>query len=144
MVVPFTEVARLHARFEPPHWSDDTIVANLLLVHGLHVFDFPTWNWPSWTISTEFYTYFLFALAIGMMKDRIWRLLVPIVLLSPVALWVLAGHMDTTHDYGIIRCVFALGAISTQSSFQDFFTSSFFYLAATAAWTHAFPSQTEP
>jgi hypothetical protein len=40
------------------------------------------------------------------MKDRILRLLVPIVLLSPVALWILVGDMNTTYDYGIIRCVF--------------------------------------
>jgi peptidoglycan/LPS O-acetylase OafA/YrhL len=84
--------------FEPTHWLADTIVANLLLVHGLHVFDFPTWNWPSWTISTEFYTYFLLALAVLALRERISHLLVAIVLASPVALWLLVGHMDTTYD----------------------------------------------
>jgi peptidoglycan/LPS O-acetylase OafA/YrhL len=98
------------ALFEPPTRSADTIIANLLLIHSLNVFDFPTWNLPSWSISTEFYTYILYALAIGVMKDRIWRLLVPIVLLSPLALWILVGHMDTTYDYGIIRCVFGFSA----------------------------------
>ena len=64
------------APFEPPTRSADTIIANLLLIHSLNVFDFPTWNWPSWSISTEFYTYIVYALAIGVMKDRIWRVLV--------------------------------------------------------------------
>jgi len=98
------------APFQPPYQSADTIIANLLLIHGLGVFHFLTWNSPSWSISTEFYTYILYALAIGVMKDRIWRVLVPIVLLSPLALWILVGDMDTTYDYGIIRCVFGFSA----------------------------------
>jgi len=98
------------APFEPPTRSADTIIANLLLIHSLNVFDFPTWNWPSWSISTEFYTYIVYALAIGVMKDRIWRVLVPVVLLSPLALWILVGDMDTTYDYGFIRCVFGFSA----------------------------------
>jgi len=96
--------------FQPPYHSADTIIANLLLIHSLSVFDFLTWNWPSWSISTEFYTYILYALAIGVMKDRIWRVLVPVVLLSPLALWILVGDMDTTYDYGIIRCMFGFSA----------------------------------
>ena len=99
---------RTIAPFQVPHQSADTIIANLLLIHSLGVFDFLTWNWQSWSISTEFYTYILYALAIGVIKDRIWRVLVPVVLLSPLALWFLVGNMDTTYDYAIIRCVFGL------------------------------------
>jgi len=98
------------APFQPPYQSADTIIANLLLIHSLSVFHFLTWNSPSWSISTEFYTYILYALAIGVMKDRIRRVLVPVVLLSPLALWILVGDMDTTYDYGIIRCVFGFSA----------------------------------
>jgi hypothetical protein len=29
---------------QPPLYSADTIIANLLLIHSLNVFDFPTWN----------------------------------------------------------------------------------------------------
>src|SRR5436309_2790145 len=101
---------RTIAPFQVPHQSADTIIANLLLIHSLGVFDFLTWNWQSWSISTEFYTYILYALAIGVIKDRIWRVLVPVVLLSPLALWFLVGNMDTTYDYGIIRCVFGFSA----------------------------------
>jgi peptidoglycan/LPS O-acetylase OafA/YrhL len=98
------------APFEPPTRSADTIIANLLLIHSLNVFDFLTWNLPSWSISTEFYTYILYALAIGVMKDRIWRLLVPIVLLSPLPLWFLATGEDIAFKYGVIRCVFGFSA----------------------------------
>ena len=61
--------------FQPPLWSADTIIASLLLVQSLHLFDFTPWNGPSWSISTEFYTYLLFALGVGLMKRRIALLL---------------------------------------------------------------------
>jgi peptidoglycan/LPS O-acetylase OafA/YrhL len=97
--------------FQPPARSADTLVANLLLIHSLNVFDFPTWNLPSWSISAEFYTYLLYAAAVSTLRDRVWRLLVPVLVLSPVALWMLAGGMDNaTHEYGILRCVFGFAA----------------------------------
>jgi peptidoglycan/LPS O-acetylase OafA/YrhL len=96
--------------FQPPFWSADTIVANLLLVQSLHLFDFPTWNWPSWSISTEFYTYLLFALGVWLMKRRIVLALVPVVLASLAALWVLVGHISTDLDWGLIRCIFGFSA----------------------------------
>jgi hypothetical protein len=45
-----------------------------------------------------------------------------------------------------MRGYVALGAISAQIWFAEnrFFTSSIFYLAATAAWHHTFPSRTGP
>jgi len=39
------------------------IASNLLLLQSLHVHDGLTWNGPSWSISAEFWTYVLFALA---------------------------------------------------------------------------------
>jgi peptidoglycan/LPS O-acetylase OafA/YrhL len=100
--------------FQPPFWSADTIVANLLLVHSLHLFEFIPWNGPSWSISTEFYTYLLFALAVGLAKRHIVLLLLPVVLASALALWVLVGNMFTYFDWGIIRCIlgFSVGVLT--------------------------------
>src|SRR5207245_2836604 len=92
--------------FQPPFWSPDTIVANLLLVHSLHVFSFPTWNQPSWSISTEFYMYLLFGLAVAVAKRRIAMLMVPVIVAAAAALWLLVDDMDTTFDWGLLRCVF--------------------------------------
>ena len=39
-----------------------TIVNNLLLIQAFDIPSQLTWNAPSWTISTEFWTYFLFAM----------------------------------------------------------------------------------
>jgi len=99
--------------FQPPLWSADTIIASLLLVQSLHLFDFSAWNGPSWSISTEFYTYLLFALGVGLMKRRIVLLLLPLVLASALALWILVGNMNATFDWGVIRCIlgFSVGVL---------------------------------
>lgn len=48
-------------------WMFDfsALFTNVLLVHGLGFESHLTWNFPSWSISTEFYTYLVFAM--------IWR-----------------------------------------------------------------------
>jgi peptidoglycan/LPS O-acetylase OafA/YrhL len=99
--------------FQPPLWSADTIIASLLLVHSLHLFDFTPWNGPSWSISAEFYTYLLFALGVGLMKRSIVLLLLPLVLASALALWILVGNMNATFDWGVIRCIlgFSVGVL---------------------------------
>ena len=100
--------------FQPPYWSADTIVANLLLLHGLHLFDFLTWNAPSWSISTEFYTYLLFAAAAALARRHIMMVLVPVVVASALALCILVHDMDTTYDWGLMRCIygFAVGVLA--------------------------------
>src|SRR5258708_1350832 len=50
-------------KFSGPH-SIEAIVTNVFLVQGLGVHDMLTWNQPSWSISTEFYTYVVFAVAL--------------------------------------------------------------------------------
>jgi len=39
------------APFSTPQQAPDTILANLLLVHSLHLYDFLTWNIPSWSLA---------------------------------------------------------------------------------------------
>lgn len=43
-------------------YSISALFANLALIQGMGVYDYLTWNGPSWSISTEFYTYLLLAL----------------------------------------------------------------------------------
>jgi peptidoglycan/LPS O-acetylase OafA/YrhL len=96
--------------FQPPLWSADTVVASLLLVHSLHLFDFNPWNGPSWSISTEFYTYLLFAAAVALTRRRIVLLLLPVAVASALALWMLVGSIGTTFDWGLIRCILSFSA----------------------------------
>jgi len=78
------------------------------------LFDFTPWNGPSWSISTEFYTYLLFAAAVALSRRRIVLLLLPVAGASALALWALVGSIGTTFDWGLIRCIFgfSVGAIT--------------------------------
>jgi peptidoglycan/LPS O-acetylase OafA/YrhL len=87
------------------------VITNLFLVQSLNVHDGLTWNGPAWSISTELWAYAIFALVSVWLGMRNWMLLLA-ALVAPVMLLHLSRTgMDTTYDYGLIRCVFgfALG-----------------------------------
>ena len=99
----------------PTTFSGETqpaaVLTNLFLLQSLHVHDSLTWNGPSWSISTEAWTYVLFALICAGFGLRLWMLAVAAII-PPVALLYLSKTgMDTTYDWGLLRCVFgfALG-----------------------------------
>ena len=95
--------------------APNTIVANLLLVQSLHVFDFLTWNVPSWSISTEFYTYVAFAVCLIGLRRHAWIALLVAMIGGPLLIAALSEHnMNTHYDWGIIRCIygFAAGVLS--------------------------------
>ena len=103
------------APFSTPQQAPDTILANLLLVQSLHLFDFLTWNLPSWSISTEFYTYVLFAACVVALRGRAWVAIAVALTAGPILIAVLSdGNMATVYDWGMIRCVygFAAGAMA--------------------------------
>src|SRR5882672_6114316 len=70
--------------FSTPQEAPDTILANLLLIHSLHLYDFLTWNGQSWSISTEFYTYVLFAACWAGLGKRAWVALPVALIAGPV------------------------------------------------------------
>lgn len=91
--------------------APSAVLSNLLLVQSLGVHDTLTWNGPSWSISTEMWTYVAFALVCLWLGMRNW-MLVATALLAPALLAMLStSGMDTTFDWGLIRCIFgfALG-----------------------------------
>lgn len=99
------------APFSTPQEAPDTILANLLLVQSLHVFDFLTWNVPSWSISTEFYTYVAYAACVIGLRQRAWIALLLALIGGPVLIAALNGRgMGTTYDWGIIRCIYGFSA----------------------------------
>jgi len=89
------------------------VLTNMFLLHGLHVHDELTWNGPSWSISTELWTYVIFALVSAWLGMRNWMLLVAALAAPLLLLHLSKTGMDTTYDYGLIRCVFgfALGVV---------------------------------
>lgn len=94
------------AAFDPSEkYSAVSFVSNLFLVHSLGVHDKLTWNEPSWSISTEFYAYILFA-AFCQLKSRIVRTATAALLVTGclIAVGRSGSFMYTTFDYGFFRC----------------------------------------
>jgi len=99
------------APFSTPQEAPNTILANLLLIQSLHVFDFLTWNVPSWSISTEFYTYVVFAVCLIGLRRRAWIALVFALTGGPLLIAILSErNMATVYDWGIIRCIYGFSA----------------------------------
>jgi len=101
--------------FSKPEEAMNTIVANLFLVHSLGLYDRVSWNFASWSISTEVYTYLLFAILLTRLSAVGTRTacLVAIVLL-PAVLGALPRHtIEVALDYGLLRCAygFAMGML---------------------------------
>ena len=103
------------APFSTPHEAPNTILANLLLIQSLHLYDFYTWNVPSWSISTEFYTYVVFAACLIGLRKNAWIALLLAMIGGPVLIAALSErNLGTSYDWGIIRCIygFAAGVLS--------------------------------
>ncbi|HZF19997.1 MAG TPA: acyltransferase [Burkholderiales bacterium] len=99
------------APFSTPQDAPATVLANLLLVQSLHVFDFLTWNVPSWSISTEFTTYAIFAACLVALRKRAWIALALALTAGPALIALLSErNMATVYDWGIVRCVYGFAA----------------------------------
>jgi len=89
------------------------VATNVLLLHGTGINDSLWLNFPSWSISAEFFAYIVFAL----ITLRLGKGIIPWAILALsgcAALLFLSPHrMDSTYDYGLVRCLygFALGVI---------------------------------
>jgi len=91
-------------KFTGPH-SIGAIATNVLLIQSLHVHNMLTWNLPSWSISVEFYTYAVFAIALLLLRRRIHFFVALVILLAPILLLKFIGQIDTDYELGFIRCL---------------------------------------
>ncbi|AMO24168.1 acyltransferase [Ramlibacter solisilvae] len=115
VLLAFVAYETLRLTMGQPAFTGETrpsaVITNLLLLQGLGIHDSLTWNGPSWSISTELWTYVLFALVCLWFGMRDW-MLVAAAFVLPLLLFLLSkSGMDTTFDWGYLRCVlgFALG-----------------------------------
>jgi peptidoglycan/LPS O-acetylase OafA/YrhL len=103
--------------------------STITMTHGLGLFDRLILNTPSWSISTEFYTYFLFAILCLLLSGRVR--LTAFALTSAIGFMasVIAaiglhdclrqgGCLSLTYDFGFTRTVFSffLGALTYHAS----------------------------
>jgi peptidoglycan/LPS O-acetylase OafA/YrhL len=96
--------------------SIPALVANILLLQGLHTLQGLSWNIPSWSISCEFAAYLLFGVAAltGLIRQRLFF---SGILLAAACAYVILSFeyngLDVTYDWGGVRCLagFFLGAM---------------------------------
>jgi peptidoglycan/LPS O-acetylase OafA/YrhL len=104
----FTGVTADHAEFSGKT-SIASIFTNLWLIHGLGIHDALTWNTPSWSISTEFYTYLVFAAVCWLAVRKSASLFAAIAIIAASVIVLICfskNGMDTTADFGFFRCLY--------------------------------------
>ncbi|MES3001687.1 MAG: acyltransferase [Pseudomonadota bacterium] len=100
-----TPMPTFEGQFQPA-----AILSNLLLVQSLGIHDRLTWNIPSWSISTEFWTCVLAALVVARFGLRTWMLWA-VVSIAPAWIYLVSSSgMDVSYDYGLVRSMFGFSA----------------------------------
>lgn len=102
-------VARVSA--DNPPFTGDTdpvaVLTNVLLVHSLGLHDRATWNFPSWSISTEFYTYAVFGLlCLAGLTRRVGLLVMAAAVGAAMVALCSDEWLHTIADFGFFRCVY--------------------------------------
>jgi peptidoglycan/LPS O-acetylase OafA/YrhL len=111
MVMLAAFVALDLARGQPlPQDAFGALLARALLLHGSGFFETRIWNTPSWTISSEFLAYLVFALAVALWRGRAWRSMLPVVLVAAVLIYAGVGSLSVTLGYEMPRCLYGFGA----------------------------------
>jgi peptidoglycan/LPS O-acetylase OafA/YrhL len=120
--------------FSPP-MTPEALGLNLLFLNSVGFTDGLTWNYPSWSIGAEFYTYVGFAAIMIWARRRTDFVLGATILAMLV--WLARespGYIDATHDFGLVRCMlgFAVGVLVWRAMEVDTFNA-----LPAAAWTVA-------
>jgi len=85
-----------------------SLLSNLTLTHSMGLHDSLAFNFPSWTISVEFFAYFIFmAMMVWLPPKKGWHfgLIMLLVLMIYAGLSRVKPNMDITYDYGFFRCL---------------------------------------
>lgn len=92
-----------------------SLFTNLLLIQSLDIHDMLTWNYPTWSLSTEWAAYILFALCMLAPGKRFLPFAIVGFIVSPILLAILSEHpMLENYRYGLLRSTygFAGGALT--------------------------------
>jgi peptidoglycan/LPS O-acetylase OafA/YrhL len=100
-----------HPPFTSEYKSFHSLIANIFLVQGLGFYDIMTWNAPSWSISTEFYTYIAFAVCVVLFRNRIiWVALAAMLICTAFFVYLHIENIEDTYQHFFIRCIFSFSA----------------------------------
>ena len=85
-----------------------SVLSNLTLTHSMGVHDQLNFNFPSWTISVEFFAYFIFmAMMVWFPPRKTWHfgLIAAFIASLYYGLSRVKPDMDITYDLGFFRCL---------------------------------------
>jgi len=112
----FVDAGDLVPRYPPFTGARDAayILPNFLMLQAFFDGNGLKWNFPSWSISAEFWTYLVFAgLLLASAGNVVRRLslsaLLSLAAVAAIALWAPQG-MQSTDMFGVARCVFSFFA----------------------------------
>lgn len=92
-------------------FSAAALLSGVVMTNGMGLHDFTTWNRPTWSISTEFWTYVVFGLVF--LCRGPWRrgliLAVGLAGVGGLALFT-PQSMNVTYDYGFFRTIYGFAA----------------------------------
>lgn len=84
-----------------------TFFSNLFLIHSMGLHNDLSWNFPSWSISTEFFAYIAFFLFTHFL-DRKKSIIIPLLISIACYIFIFNieyKNLDITYDYGFFRCL---------------------------------------
>jgi peptidoglycan/LPS O-acetylase OafA/YrhL len=96
----------LNVNFNDGEYSGRAFLLQVFLLNAMGLTGATTWNGPAWSIGAEFYTYLLFACVV--LLWRRWLIIVSLalsLLALAVIMWRAPVYMNSTWDYGFLRCV---------------------------------------
>lgn len=106
LAAPFTRETSLGA-----------LASNLLLLQSMGLHDRITWNFPSWSISVEFYANMLFAVVMVLplrgasplariLRQKTWTAAALALLGGVLTMWFASRQKVMTFDDGFVRCIY--------------------------------------
>jgi peptidoglycan/LPS O-acetylase OafA/YrhL len=95
---------------EIPFWggfSLSTLPANFALLQASGLIAGGSWNFPSWSIGVEFWTYLVFALACLSFGERLGRAALPIALVAGLVILLFSDdYMSVYEGIALFRCIY--------------------------------------
>ncbi len=97
--------------------TPQALIEQLFLLQAVLSNNAATFNSPAWSISVEFYTYFLFGLLVLVFKDRAVKIFASLALIS---LFILTMNHTPESD-NLLRCLagFFIGCLTAQTNRQS-------------------------
>lgn len=114
LFVPFVLVGFFVGMDIQDRFSLYSFLNNLVLVQALGVNSGDTWNFPSWSISVEFYTYLLFGLVVFLFSYKRLGLISIILSLLGVVMVATFSSMSDGYQFAFFRCIYSffLGVVA--------------------------------